>query len=330
MNKIKTIFIGSGEFAVPILKKLLEIDFIDLKAVITQPDKPVGRKQELEPTEVGKYAQLRITNDELREFPSEVEGSPDAVQSALWDILKPTKIRQVADELLAKYEPELIIVASYGQIIPNNLLDFPKYKCLNIHGSLLPKLRGAVPVQMAILQGFERTGVTLQIMAEKMDVGDIITNYELQITSVDTSESLMGKLANLAAENIEMDLKRWIEGEIEPIKQDDNEATYCYKDDISKEKAEITFETDINLAERMIKAFYPWPIAWVKYNGKVLKIYNATHAQLQITNDELRIFKEGKKLYLGLKNGCLELLEVQLEGKQRRLSVDYLFLANSN
>ncbi|MEP7103873.1 MAG: methionyl-tRNA formyltransferase [Candidatus Dojkabacteria bacterium] len=311
MNKIKTIFIGSGEFAVPVLQKLREIDFIDLAAVVTQPDKPVGRKQELTPTPVGEFVKT---------------------QNSEFEILKPIKIRQISEELLEKFQPELIIVAAYGQIIPNNIIDSPKYSCLNIHGSLLPLLRGAVPVPMAILQGFTETGVTIQKMAEKMDEGDVVTSYGLLVASDETTETLMSRLSQLAVDHLEEDLRSWTEGKIQAVEQDHSKATYCYKDDISKDKAEITFETDAKLAERMVRAFYPWPVAWVKLkDGKVLKIFHAKVCGLRsMVNDSLdkiKIEREGKSLFLNLRNGSLELLEVQLEGKQRRSASDYLFLA---
>lgn len=317
MEKVKTIFLGSGEFAVPVLECLLNLEFIDLQCVVTQPDKPVGRKQELEPTEVGKYASSK--NIEL---------------------IKSEKIRAEAQAILDKYQPELIIVASYGQIIPNVMLDYPKYKCLNLHGSVLPKLRGAVPVQMAILNGFETTGVTLQVMAPAMDVGAIVATLETSIDKEETSEGLMSKLAKLAVKILENDLQKWINGDIKPVEQIEENATYCYKEDLSKEKAEIRYETDVNLAERMIRAFYPWPIAWIRmHDGKTLKIYKARFDDLLSQNvsdfHKLNkhenvpfIMRADKNLYLVLNNGVLELNEIQLEGKNRRAASEYFFLAN--
>lgn len=311
MEKIKTIFFGSGEFAVPILKKLIELDYLDLVLVVTQPDKPVGRKQELTPTPVG---QLDINVE----------------------ILKPEKIRLEAEEILGKYSPELIIVASYGQIIPASVINFPKFKCLNFHGSLLPQLRGAVPVQMAILQGLEETGVTLQVMSEGMDEGDIISQEVAVIKEDDTSESLMRDLAELSVTMLERDLPKWIGGELKATKQDESSASaptrllsYCFKDDISKSKAEITSSTTIDLADRMIRAFYPWPIAWIKLSsGKILKIYKAEKTTKPTNLEVLSIFREEKSLFLVLSDGVIELKEIQLEGKTRGFSQDYLFLAS--
>lgn len=308
MNKIKTIFFGSGEFAVPILRKLSETDFIDLQAVVTQPDKPVGRKQIMTPTPVGQAA-----------------ASLESRVSSPIDLLKPEKLKEVSDAILEKYSPELIIVASYGQIIPHNIVHYPKHRALNFHGSILPKLRGAVPVQMAILEGLKETGVTLQVMEDGMDEGDIIAISSYEIKEDDTSESLMSALAELSVGMIENELQRYLSGEITPQKQDESSATYCYKTDLNKERAEITSETTIKQADMMIRAFYPWPIAWtVLENGKVLKIYKAKFTS-EVQGDK-KIFRSGKQLFLKLKDGYLELLEVQLEGKNRGEGKDYLYL----
>src|SRR5688572_22105459 len=149
---IKALFIGTSDFAVPILEKLITSKKVDLAGVVTQPDRPVGRKQILTPPDVKKYL---------------IENSIDV------PVFQPEKLGLDAEEILNKTKPELIIVASYGQFIPKIMLNYPKYKCLNIHASLLPDLRGAVPMPMAILKGYEKTGVTLQVMVEGMDEGDI-------------------------------------------------------------------------------------------------------------------------------------------------------------
>ncbi len=305
--RIKTIFIGSGEFAVPILDKLLQSDLIEITCVISQPDKPVGRKQILTPTPVSEFLQKNSIKISLE---------------------TPVKIRLEADNLLNKYQPELIIVASYGQIIPESILNYPKYKALNIHGSLLPELRGAVPVQMSILNGLSKTGVTIQRMVYQMDAGPIVGLKEIELNNKETSDLLMDKLGNLGAELLIQILPKWIDGQIQEVPQNEMGATYCYKDDIAKNKAEITFETDIDLAERMVRAFYPWPIAWVKYNNKFIKIYSAIVSTPIPGLENLRFIKKDKKLYLGLKNGSLEILELQEEGKKRGEFKNYFYLAD--
>lgn len=308
MNKVKTIFIGTSDFAVKILEGALAHPLLEIVAVVTQPDRPVGRHQELTPPAVKQF--LLDSNFQI-------------------PVLQPEKIRDGAEEILNKYQPELILVASYGQIIPNNILNYPKYKCLNFHGSILPKLRGATPVNMAILQGFDTTGVTLQVMAEKMDVGDIIATREYNLKNEDNAESLMSELADLSVEILNSDLPKWINREIQAQPQNESEATYSSRYSISKENAEIKFETDVALAERMIRAFYPWPVAWINLPGKGrIKIFKAKLSDKTPESSILKITKEDNKLLLNLNNGVLELHEIQLEGKKRDSANNYLFLVN--
>jgi methionyl-tRNA formyltransferase len=304
--KVKTMFIGSGEFAVPILDSLLKNDLIEIVCVVTQPSKPVGRKQILTPTPVGEFLQKNSIKLTLE---------------------TPAKIRLDAQHLLDSYNPELVIVASYGQIIPEILLEQPKFKALNIHGSLLPDLRGAVPVQMAILNGYNKTGVTIQRMVYEMDAGPIVAKRELDLSKNETTSILMDKLANLGSELLNQVLPKYIAGEIVEEVQNAMDATYCYKQDISKQKAEITFNTDIDLAERMIRAFNPWPVAWLNYKGSMLKIFSAVKSDLNTPNTDFKIIRKDKKLLLLLSNGSLELLELQLEGKMRDEYKNYFYLA---
>ncbi|MCA9386520.1 methionyl-tRNA formyltransferase [Candidatus Dojkabacteria bacterium] len=311
--KISTIFIGTSEFAVPILNACLNNQLLDVKTVLTQPDRPVGRKQVPEAPKVKQYL---IEND------SKVE------------IEQPEKIKDVADKILEKYKPDLIIVASYGQIIPKSILNYPKYGCLNFHGSLLPILRGAVPIQMSILQGFEKTGVTMQKMVFKMDEGPIISTREIKLDGSETYETLTRTLSELSVEILNEDLEGWVNRNIEAEEQDDSKATYCYIKDTAKDKAEITSETTVEQAERMIRAFYPWPIAWLtipngKNKDKRLKIYNSKirNSKYEIRNNEkIKITNEEDQLVLNLKDGLLILEEVQLEGKEKRSGEDYLWL----
>lgn len=317
MQKIKIIFIGTSGFGIPTLEYILNSKNFELVSAITQPDRPTGRKQELTPSPVKKFL---------------LENNFNAVE-------QPEKLREVSSQILEKYQPELVVVASYGQIIPDDILNFPKYKCLNLHGSILPKLRGAVPVHMAILQGFKTTGITIQRMVKEMDAGPIAAEKEIEITEDETTESLMTKLANLGRDLFSEMILPWINGEIKEVEQNHNDATYCFKTDIEKEKAEIKFETDMNLAERMVRAFCPWPVAWVRLkDGKVLKIFKSKIQNNVIPSeaegpkskinaeDKLTLIKEGKDLVLVLKNGSLILEEVQLEGKRRDLSNNYLYL----
>ncbi len=313
MEKVRTLFFGTSDFAVEILKELLEQEYLQVNGIVTQPDKPVGRKQTLTPPTV-----KRFILDKSLSIPVE----------------QPAKIKKSSNDILSKYRPELIIVASYGQIIPKSILEYPKYKCLNVHVSLLPKLRGAVPMPMAILHGFKSTGVTLQVMSEKMDEGDIIAQKEFKIEEKETTETLTNKSAQYARVLIKKVLHSWVKGNVQATSQNHGEATYCYIKDLSKEKAEIKYSTDVDFAERMVRAFYPWPIAWFViqngvHKGKRLKIFKANIENSIVVNkaNMLNIHKINKNLYLELHNGFLKLEEIQLEGKSRGLVRDYLYLA---
>lgn len=317
MEKIRTLYFGSGRFAIEPLEALMNLDFIQLEAVVTQPDKPFGRHKELKGSPLTEY---------LKEKEIDIQ------------IEKPSSLRTEGDYLLEKYQPELIIVASYGKIIPGNILDYPKYKCLNLHGSLLPKLRGAVPVQMAILQGFETTGVTLQRMVTKLDEGPIIATREYKLKGDENSEELMESLATLGADIIKSYLGKWVKGEAEETPQNDTDATYCSTEDLSRDKAEIKVYTPIKQAERMIRAFYPDPVAWVVYQDKTVKIFKAESSSVAslteediedsaLFENEIKFIRDGKKLYLELQTGKIEVLELQVEGKKRGPAIDHLHLA---
>lgn len=311
--KVRILFVGTGDFAVPILEKLHSLDYIELVGIITQPDKPVGRKQELTPGPL-KQAILNGPN------------------SAQLKIYQPGKLRLEAEQILNETQPDLIIVAAYGQMIPDIMLTQPKYKCLNLHGSLLPELRGAVPVPIAILQGLDKTGITIQQMVKELDAGPIIAVKEVELEGNETTEVLMSRLAALSCDLLAQILPDWVAGKIIPQPQDESKATFCYQEDIAKEKAEIKFETDVNLAERMVRAFYPWPVAWITYKGKRVKIFKTakTEGDWSFEADELTLKVDGGRLYLCLQNGTLEILELQLEGSMRREAKDYLYLVGNN
>lgn len=313
MATVKTIFIGSGSFAVPILRALTKADFIQLVAIVTQPDRPAGRKQQMQSSEIKAFVEE---------------------QNLQVPILTPEKLRDEVGDILDDYKPELMIVADYGQIIPDVMLNAPTYKCLNIHGSLLPHLRGAVPIPMAILQGLATTGITIPVMTAGLDDGPIVARVETEILPSETTESLKERLAELGAKELIRVLPEWIGGNIKALEQDNTKATFCYQKDIAKDKAEIEFDTDVELAERMVRAFYPWPVAWATLKNvggsedKRLKIFQARIADKnESSSAKLEIVRLGKQLFLQLKNGRLELLELQLEGKQRQPANEYLYLA---
>lgn len=273
--------------------------------VITQPDMPTGRKQELTPTEIKKLA----TEKGLKVF------TPG-----------PNKQKHV--EIVEHLKPELIIVIGYGNILPKKLIDHPKYGCLNIHYSLLPQLRGAVPVQMAILHGLKKTGVTIQLMSEKLDEGPIIAQDEVAIADDETTPSLKEKLIPLGANLLMKVLPDWIDQKIQPREQDHTQATYCRQSDISKERAKIDWDnSEPMLIERMTRALLPWPVAWtVLPSGKRLKVYKAALVKAKNEGDPGTISISDNRLLFRTKDSdiALDAQEVQEEGKRRMSAAEFI------
>lgn len=306
---VKTIFIGSGDFAIPILDKVSKNDYYNLIGLVSQPDSFGGRGfKKIVYTPVKEYyLKFLQYNSNLTLF------QPLFIKNDYKNILD--------------LNPDLIIVASYGQILPENLINYPRFKSVNFHASLLPKLRGAVPIQMSILQNLKKTGVTLQVVDKKMDAGNIICQKEVEISDDDNYITLSNKISKVSADIVDNELIEYLNGDIFPYKQNDSEATYCYVKDLDRKNSQITFDTDIFLADRIVRAFYPDPCAWFLWNGKIIKIYKAKIFNTNSNNNFLlRRYK--KSLLLDLKNGTIELLELQMEGKKIMSSDNYLFLVS--
>lgn len=322
--KISTLFIGTSEFAIPILKRLFELEYLNVTGIVTQPDKPAGRKQELKAPPIKQWALDNHKWFDTMNF-------------------QPEKLGKDSLQILDKVKPELIIVASYGQFVPKSMLDYPKYKCLNIHVSLLPDLRGAVPMPMAILNGYKETGVTLQVMGEGMDEGNIIATKSFAIGNQETTETLTTKASRYAVELIDKVLEKWVKDEISPTPQNNEKATYCYQKDISKEAAEIDWKLPATKIDQMVRAFYPWPIAWFELSefnkinqslcGKRVKVYSVKVYPLNIienSNTKIgELFKHNKSLFVKCGDGFIELEDLQLEGKNRMNGKEYLYLIGS-
>ena len=309
-SKIKTVFFGSGNFAVKILQGILKFPFLEVVAVVTQPDKPAGRKKLLTPCPVMQ----EIIN-----------------QGWQMPVYKPEKLKENAAEILAATEPDFILVADYGQFIPAAIIDYPKYKCLNVHGSLLPDLRGAVPAAMAILKGYTKTGVSIPVMTPGLDDGDLVASAEMELLATDTTYDVRMRLADIGNELLLKVLPDWFTGNIKAIPQDSNLATITKQSDIAKENAQITKDTDAVMAERMVRAFSPWPIAWVEasLNGQLKRVKIISSKLEQNIQFPAGLFtKHEKQLYLGLKNGALNLGEIQVEGKNVGTGKEHLFLNN--
>ena len=299
---MRIIFMGTPEFAVPPLEQLIQNKY-QVVAVYTRPDKPAGRGRSLVSSPVKKAAIAR--------------GLP---------VLQPVSLKK-ADVVaqLADFHPDVIIVAAFGQILPQSVLDIPRYGCLNIHPSLLPRFRGASPVAAAILAGDELTGVSIMLMDSGLDTGPILTQTTVPVSPQDTTGSLTAKLAQLAADLLPGVLLRWTRGEITPRPQKEAEA--IYSSTITKEVGEIDWHLPAVEIWRRVRAFQPWPGCYTTWQGKRLEIIEAVslpgEENLEV-GQVVAINKEGAALGVSTGDGILSVLKVQLEGKRAMRAAEFL------
>jgi len=292
---MRTIFMGTPQFAVPILESLLDSPYRVL-AVYTQPDKSVGRKQRLASSPVKSLAVEH-------EIP----------------VIQPNTLKSVEEvEELASFEPELVIVAAFGRILPLEVLSLPKFGCLNVHPSLLPRHRGPSPIADAILCGDQVTGVTIMLMDAGMDSGAILAQRKIGISVMDTTGSLTSKLAQAGAELLIETLPQWLGGKLEP--QPQNEAQVTYSKLITKEDGKIDWHLSAVEIWQRIRAFNPWPGCYTGWEGKRLKIHRATPLG-DVAKGELgKVITLQKQVPVEVGvvtgEGILGLCQVQLEGKR--------------
>lgn len=297
---MKIIFMGTPDFAVPCLEKLIDEKY-DVAAVFTQPDKPVGRKHILTPPPVKVCA--NVHNIAVYQ--------PESV-----------KKDNTALDIITQINPDIIVVVAYGKILPKSILTAAKYGCINIHASLLPKLRGASPVQWAIVSGEKVTGVTSMQLDEGMDTGDILLKKECIIDDNDTAETLFEKLAPLGADLLIDTLKAIENGSVQPIKQDEKSATYAPF--MKTEDARIDFNKTAREINCMVRGLHEWPVAHTYVNGKRLKIFAADVVQCQngkpgdiISQDKSIVIKCGG-------DSAISVTDLQLEGSKRMSAKDFL------
>ena len=289
---MKIIFMGTPEFAVPSLKALTESED-EVIAVVCQPDKPVGRKRELHKPLTKQFAESRNIS-----------------------VLQPAKIRNNEKFLneLKQLAPDLICVAAYGKILPKEVLDLPVHGCINVHSSLLPKYRGAAPINWAIINGESRTGVTTMLMDEGMDTGDILLIEETNITADDTSETLTKRLSEIGAELLIKTIDELKQEGLNPIKQSDSEATLAPI--LKKEHGEIDWSKSATEIRNQIRGLLPWPVAYTNLNGKMLKIFSADVSEK--SGDPGVVLEASKSiLRIACGSGRLDLKELQLEGNKK-------------
>jgi methionyl-tRNA formyltransferase len=295
---MKIVFMGTPEFAVPSLKALVDSGE-EVAAVVAQPDKPQGRGLKLSPPPTKVFAEER--------------GIP---------VLQPQGIRTEAFlRDLAELNPDIIIVAAYGKILPRSILELPPFGCINVHASMLPEYRGAAPVNWAIARGEKVTGVTIMRMDEGMDTGDILLTREVPIDDDDTGETLSGKLSLAGAELLLMALENLKRGELHPLKQDDSLATYAPM--LKKEDGRIDWSKPAGEIRNLIRGMLPWPGAFTLLGGKLLKIYKAAISEGEGKEGEVITAPQGV-LRVVTGKGALDILELQIEGGKRLPSKDFL------
>ncbi len=283
------VFMGTPDFAVPALKAIANSNHT-VSGVFTQPDKPRGRKMIMTPPDVKVCAE---------EFNIPVF-QPKSMKS------------QEALQILTDLKPDVVVVAAYGQILPQAVLDVPRFGCINIHGSLLPKYRGASPIQEAVLNGDKITGVTTMLMNAGLDTGDILLSVKTEIGENETSGELFDRLAQLGGELILKTLDVVENGTAEPKKQDDSFATHTSK--IDKSLCPIDFSKPSFEVHNKIRGLNPWPIATAKLCGKNVKIFSSKLSELRGASGTVLSVKP---LVIGCGEKSVEILELQPEGKKR-------------
>lgn len=303
---MKIVFMGTPDFAVEALKAIIEAGH-QVAAVVTQPDKPRGRGKEMQMTPVKACA---IAHD----IP----------------VFQPAKIKEAeAVEVLRGYGADIFVVVAFGQILSEEILNMPKYGCVNIHASLLPKYRGAAPIQRAIIDGEKKTGVTIQQMDKGVDTGDVLFKTEVEIGGRETGDSLHDKLAEAGAKLIVEALPRIEAGDIHPVKQKDEES--CYAGMLQKSMGRIDWRQSAVKLDCLIRGLISWPGAYTNCRGKNLKIWEeevadekADAIQIADAAPGTVVGIEKDAVYVQTGDGVLKILSVQMEGKKRMAVRDFL------
>jgi methionyl-tRNA formyltransferase len=296
---LRLVFMGSPQFAVPPLEYLL-LNGYQVAAVYTQPDRPAGRGRGLAASPVKQLAQARGLT---------------VVQPANF------KAAETREQLKA-FNPDVIVVAAFGQILPQPVLELPKFGCLNIHPSLLPRFRGASPVASAILAGDDFTGVSIMLLDQGLDTGPLLARAQVPVSPRDTTGSLTAKLSWLGARLLGEVLVGWGRGELTPQPQNEAEASYCGP--ITKEEGEIDWRLSAVAIWRRVRAFNPWPGGYTRWRGKTLKVMEAVPLEEETTARVGEVVALGSGFGVGTGDGVLGVLRVQLEGKKAMSAQEFL------
>lgn len=296
---MKVIFMGTPDFSVPCLEALIKTE--EVVGVFTQPDKPKGRGYELTPPPVKVCA--------------ENNGIP---------VFQPTSMRNGETlEIINTLNAELIIVVAFGKILPKEVLESVKYGCINIHASLLPKLRGAAPIQWSIINGEKETGVTSMQMNEGLDTGDMLVKKAVSITENINAGELHDKLSVLGSEVLLETLDKLKKGELKPQKQDDSLSNYASM--LSKELCPIDFSDSAKNIHNKIRGLSPWPVATTKLCGKTLKVHESRLSEMRTNATAGEVVSTENGIMVACGDGkIITLTEIQLEGKKRMNSLDFL------
>lgn len=298
MEKTRIIFMGTADFSKRVLEMLLEENY-NVVAVVSQPDRPVGRKRILKPTLVKEVA---LEHNIL--------------------CLQPERIRRDYQAII-DLKPDLIISAAYGQIVPKAVLEAPRLGCINVHASLLPKLRGGAPVHYAILEGHEKTGVTIMYMAEKMDAGDMLAKAETKINPEDNLGILYERLTNIGAQLLKETLPDFLAGKLTPVAQNEDEATFAPT--ISREKEHLSFDQSLRGVDCHVRALNPWPVAFAMYQGQNIKLWRGHMTDLYTYAKPGTIIQADRTgIYVACQDGVYCLDEIQVPGKKRMSVRDYM------
>ena len=299
---MRIVFIGTGEIGVPTLRALQKSEH-ELGRVVTQPDKPVGREQKITAPPIKKAL---------------IAGGPNAGPA---QTLQPARIkdREVIDQIRA-LAPDVIVVMAYGQILPRAVLEIPKIACLNLHASLLPRWRGAAPIQAAIAAGDREAGITVMYMDEGLDTGDILLQRKIDISPSETGATLHDRLAQIAPEALLESLRLLAAGNAPRIPQDQALATYAPK--LNREAGRLNWNESVEAIERKIRAYNPWPGAFTEFSGRNLKIFAASIVDLRGKPGE--ILRKDRELVVATSDRALSLTDVQLEGKRRMSAAEFL------
>ncbi len=300
-NLMKILFMGTPDFASASLEALVNENKYDI-SVITQPDKPKGRGYIMTPPHV-KVTALRLGLPVYQ--PETLKGDEFSV-------------------LLNELSPDIIIVVAYGKLLPKNVLDYPKFGCINVHGSLLPKYRGAAPIQRAIIDGEPETGITIMYMNEGLDTGDMLTKERVSISDGDNFETLFDRLAAVGAELLVKTLPKIISGEITPEKQDSSLATYANK--IEKSDCFIDFSSSAKNVHNRIRGLSPFPLAYTVRGGLPLKLICSEMSDISANNapSGCIVSLDGGITVACGDNSCIKITELLPAGKKRMLATDYL------